>query len=275
MALIETGRSDVRALAGVHLFHFATSNCSQRVRLVLEEKDVPWESHHVNLIKHENATPDFLALNPRGVVPVLVHDGQTIVESNDIVRYVEEQFEGPALNPADPVDRQFVERSLDQSSDFQDALKLLTYEFLFKPVRRMDQQELAAYAHGIRNPRLIEFMREFSSESGFSEDRVRSAVREAESAFHTLETRLKDRPWLSGEDCGLADISWVVNVHRCRLMDYPVERFLRLAEWLFRMQARPSFERAISRFESPEALAAFRDYTAMRHAAGTSVRDFA
>jgi len=57
----------------LELYHNNISVCSQRARLVLAEKGVPWTSHHVNLIKGEQLSLEFKALNPRGLVPVLRH----------------------------------------------------------------------------------------------------------------------------------------------------------------------------------------------------------
>lgn len=274
MPVIETRREDIRALKGVHLFHFATSNCSQRVRFVLEEKGMAWVSHHVDLIKCENATPEFVALNPKGVVPVLVHEGRSVVESNDIIRYVDQNFDGPALSPQAPDDKCYLEESLTRSSGFQPALKLLTHEFLFKPVRRMNESELAAYADGVKSAELITFMREFSSRDGFSSERIEAAVGETEDILRNLETKLGESRWLTGEEFGLTDISWVVNLHRLGHMHYPFTRYPLVAEWLNRMRARPAFKRAISGFESRKMLVAFNLYTLIRRIKDSSIRSF-
>ena len=272
MAIIETQREDIRALEGLHLFHFATSNCSQRVRLMLQEKGVRWESHHVNLAENENATPEFIALNPNGVVPVLVHDGVTHIESNDIIQYVDEQFDGPKLSPNCDDDNAFLVETLELSSAFQRVLKLLTHEFLFKPVRRMNDAQLARYAEGTKNEKLIEFMTEFSSKEGFGQAKISAAVAEVEDLLAYLERRLGDRPWLSGSEFGLADISWVVNLHRFQHMKYPVERYKKVAAWLERVRERPSFGPAIRRFESTKMMNLFKGYTFVRRFKGTSVR---
>ena len=274
MAIIETQREDIRSLQGLHLFHFATSNCSQRVRLMLHEKGIRWESHHVNLADGENATPEFIALNPNGVVPVLVHDGVTHIESNDIIQYVDEQFEGPKLSPSRDDDIVFLEETLKRSSDFQGALKLLTHEFLFKPVRRMNDEQLARYAEGTKNEKLIAFMTEFSSKEGFGKTKISAAVAEVEDLLSYLEGRLSDREWLSGQEFGLADISWVVNLHRFQHMKYPIERYTNVTNWLEKMRARPSFEPAISRFESAKMMNLFKGYTFVRRLKGTSVRSY-
>lgn len=274
MPVIETQRQDIRSLKGVHLFHFATSNCSQRVRFVLEEKGVSWVSHHVDLIKCENATPEFVALNPKAVVPVLIHDGMTIVESNDIIRYVDEHFNGPVLGPKSEFDKKYLEESLKRSSEFQAPLKLLTHEFLFKPFRRMSERQLEAYSEGTHNSDLSNFMREFSSKKGFSRERIVTAVKEAEDILKDLEIRLETHRWLTSSEFGLTDISWAVNLHRLSHMHYPLVSFPLVSGWLGRMRARLAFKRAVSRFESKKMIAVFNIYSMLRGIQRSSVRNF-
>lgn len=86
MGLCASDHPDVPGMRGLHLFHFMLSNCSQRVRLGLEEKGLAWTSHHLNLAANEHVTSDYQRINPKGVVPTLVHDGQVVIESNDIIR---------------------------------------------------------------------------------------------------------------------------------------------------------------------------------------------
>ena len=80
---------EVKSWQGLHLLHFQGSSCSQKVRILLAEKGIAWESHPVDLIRQAHATPWLLGINPRGVVPVLVHDGVVHVESNDIMEYLD------------------------------------------------------------------------------------------------------------------------------------------------------------------------------------------
>jgi len=274
MPCIETKREDIRALKGVHLFHFATSNCSQRVRFVLEEKGVSWVSHHVDLIKCENATPEFIALNPKGVVPVLIHDGKTIIESNDIIQYVDEYFEGPILGPETLPDKKYLEDSLKRSSDFQASLKLLTHEFLYKPFRRMNERQLKEYSEGIQNPGLSNFLREFSSKEGFSQEQIAAAVNEAEYILKFLEDRLESYSWLTGTEFGLLDISWIVHLHRLSQMHYPLESFPFVKNWLLRMQARRGYTRAIYRYEPIKMKVVLNVYSLIRSLRRSSVRHF-
>jgi glutathione S-transferase len=83
----------------LELYHNNISVCAQKVRIVLAEKNVPWTNRYLSLAKGEQLTPQFKAMNPRGVVPVLVHDGNVIVESSVICSYLDEVFPNPPLSP--------------------------------------------------------------------------------------------------------------------------------------------------------------------------------
>ena len=76
---------EVLSWQGLHLFHFMGSTCSQKLRIFLSVKGIEWQSHHVNLARKEHQTPYYMGINPRGLVPTLVHDGNVIIESNDIL----------------------------------------------------------------------------------------------------------------------------------------------------------------------------------------------
>ena len=58
------------------------SPCAQKVRIVLAEKGLEWTPVHVDLQNKQNLEPDYLKLNPLGVVPTLVDNGKPIIESS-------------------------------------------------------------------------------------------------------------------------------------------------------------------------------------------------
>ncbi|MBM3487798.1 MAG: hypothetical protein FJX67_14390 [Alphaproteobacteria bacterium] len=84
------------------LYHTNISVCAQKVRLVLAEKALAWESRVVDLIAGAQTWPDYVALNPKGVVPTLVHDGRPIVESTVICEYLDDAFPAPPPRRSDP-----------------------------------------------------------------------------------------------------------------------------------------------------------------------------
>jgi glutathione S-transferase len=89
----------------LELYHNNISVNAQKVRVVLAEKNLTWTGHHLSFVKGEHLTPEFKALNPRGLVPVLVHDGNAIIESSVICSYLDEVFPNPPLTPKTPLER--------------------------------------------------------------------------------------------------------------------------------------------------------------------------
>src|SRR5215469_9901069 len=74
------------------LYHAPHSTCSQKVRMVLHEKGVAFDEVRIDLAKKEQLAPQYLALNPNGVVPTLVDDGTPIIESSVICEYLDEKY---------------------------------------------------------------------------------------------------------------------------------------------------------------------------------------
>ena len=79
----------------VELYHFWSSVCSVRCRMALEEKGVKWTSRYIDLFKFDQLKPDYLAINPDGVVPTLVHDGEPIRKSTIINEYIDAPSPAP------------------------------------------------------------------------------------------------------------------------------------------------------------------------------------
>jgi len=75
------------------------------VRIALSEKRIPWEPIYVNLRANEHKTPEFLALNPYGKVPVLLDEGAIIYDSTVVNEYLEDRFPDRPLMPRDPLGR--------------------------------------------------------------------------------------------------------------------------------------------------------------------------
>lgn len=76
-------------------YYASESLCSQKVKLVLAEKELKWKSHLINLLTFENLQPSYMRLNPKGVVPTLLHEGRIITDSVAIMRYLDKQFPYP------------------------------------------------------------------------------------------------------------------------------------------------------------------------------------
>src|SRR5881397_546439 len=88
------------------LYNAPQSTCSQRVRFVFNAKELPFEEVKLNLLEGDQLKPDYLKLNPNGVVPTLDHDGAIIIDSSVIIEYLDEIAPEPQnFTPRDPVRR--------------------------------------------------------------------------------------------------------------------------------------------------------------------------
>ena len=128
----------------IELYHFWSSVCSVRCRMALEEKGVKWTSRYIDLFKFDQLKPDYLAINPDGVVPTLVHDGAPVRESTIINEYIDAAFAGPALVPAQPLKqarmREFIRKCED---DFDAIVKLTMVKYILPKLRnRWGDEEL-------------------------------------------------------------------------------------------------------------------------------------
>jgi glutathione S-transferase len=249
MGLYESDHPDVPHMKGLHVFHFIVSNCSQRVRLALEEKGLDWTSHHLNLPGNEHVTSDYQRINPNGVVPTLVHDGQVVIDSNDILVYLDEHFPEPPLRPSSPAERAATERHMAASSAFQSTIKVLSHELLFRPFREVGPEEITLYEEKLANRELVAFLRDYAENGPAWQARVEQAKGELTTALDELEAALGASPWLGGEAYGLADISWVVNANRLQQAQVDLTPWPRFQDWTARAVARPAFDRAVLSFQ--------------------------
>ncbi len=128
MAVIEPTNRAVKAFEGLHLYHTGRSNCSSRVRLLIEEKGLAWTSHHVDLYARENVSEEYFGINPKGVVPTVVLDGEVVVESNDILLWLEDRFPEPRFTPPGAAAQADMREWLRRSGDLHiPAIKTYAY----------------------------------------------------------------------------------------------------------------------------------------------------
>ncbi|HIC27612.1 MAG TPA: hypothetical protein EYO81_05030, partial [Gammaproteobacteria bacterium] len=119
---------------GINLLHFSGSSCSQKTRIFLNLKGIEWVSHPVNLATGENYSDWFLGINPRGLVPVLVDDGDVHIESNDIIQYLEKKFPLPELIPAEY--KELAPKLLREEDDLHIDIRNISFRFLFGKLAR-------------------------------------------------------------------------------------------------------------------------------------------
>ncbi len=239
------------------LYHGSTSTCSKRVRITLAEKKLEWESHHIVLAKRENLDPEYLKLNPNGVVPTLIHDGRVLYESTFIIEYLDEVFADPALSPPDPYERALMRIWMDR---FEHVLhrNINTVSWIKQGRYKRFEGMSDAQLQGVFDSQATEQKRALLSKRlkiGVSENEVNFAEARVAEVLDLMEERLQDRPWLCGENLSLADISVAPFIERFeanempKLTDWVVRP--QLGDWWQRMQDREAFKTAFA-FQPPD-----------------------
>lgn len=238
----------------LELYHNNISVCAQKVRLVLAEKDVPWTSRHIDLKRGEHLTPEFLAINPRGLVPVLVHDGEVVVESTLICDYLDDVFPKPLLKPDSPLARARMRlwpKRVDEGLHV--ACGTISFAAIFARQLRdgLSKEALEARLAQMPDPARRERQRQLI-ELGLAAPFVKDAAKLHDKAIGEMDVALGDgRPWLMGEQFTLADVvmaPYVERLDRLTLAGFWQDR-PRVGDWLRRLKARPSFVRAFDEFQ--------------------------
>jgi glutathione S-transferase len=229
------------------LYHSGLSTCSKQVRMCLIEKGVDYESRYIELWNYENLNPEYLKLNPNGVVPTLVHDGTPIVNALAINEYIDEAFPGPALKPADAKARARMRFWTWTADDVHLAVMVATYTaFLSARIGDLTPAEIDTLIANVPVPERRERWRKFAK-GGFSQDERDNARDKMAWGIARIEQGLGETPMLAGDEFSLADISILAIVHRIGEIEPDMldpERVPHIDKWRKQVGARPSAQEA-------------------------------
>jgi glutathione S-transferase len=191
------------------LYNAPQSTCSQRVRFVLNAKSLPFAEVKLNLLEGDQLKPEYLKLNPNGVVPTLDHDGNIVIDSAVIIEYLDEIFpDGENFTPSDAVMRAHM-RALMRFIDEMPAaaIRVPTFNLAFLPhFRQMSEQDFAAFAES--KPLRKEFMLTMGRK-GFSDAEMKAALTRLGRTLDRMEAEIAKSggPWLLGKKPTLADVA--------------------------------------------------------------------
>lgn len=194
----------------IKLYDFKSSPNCQRVKVVLEEKKLPYETIPIDLRGKEQKRPEYLKINPYGKVPSLVDGDVVLYESCIINEYLEEKYPSPPLMPADPAKRAKIRILIDYG--------LVQMESAYQKLRMESMKDEKE-----RNPEIIE-----------------SARADVKKLLQRLENEIGDQPYLAG-DFSLADAALIPRFNRCEGFGVlPDSSLPRLRNYMERMKQRPS-----------------------------------
>ncbi len=246
----------------LELYHSPVSTCSQKVRMVLEEKGLSYVSHLIDLQSGQQHDPDYVRLNPNHVVPTLVHGQRVILESMLISDYLEEVGAGPALMPLAPYDRyqvrlwaQFIDRVHAHAA-------VLTYSVGPRHMIIAQGPEAIEHYISLGQDERTRVNRRAIIEQGVASSQFAEALKAFVVMLDRMEEQLNHHAWLAGEAFSLADtaaIPYVLRLDHLAMTALITDR-PHVASWYEAVQARPSYGRAIGQHLSAPTVAALKSF---------------
>jgi glutathione S-transferase len=237
------------------LYHNDMSSCAQKVRLVLAEKGLEWESRHLDLRAGEHQQDWYVKLNPRAVVPTLIDGGNVVPESNVINEYLDECFPDRPLKPADAMGRARMRlwtKQLDEG--VHDAgIAVLSFALAFR--HQYKGEAGRKMLESIPDPTKRERRRDVI-ENGLNSPFFKAAIDRLMTLYRDMDNALAQHDWLAGDGYSIADAAFTPYIVRLEHLNVlgllaPTPR---AAKWYGRIKARPSFSDAISRWENAKYL---------------------
>ena len=178
------------------LYTYFRSSAAYRVRIALNLKGLPYEAIPVHLVRREQKSPAFLAVNPHGRVPALDLDGEILVQSPAILEYLEEVYPEPPLLPRDPLRRARVRAAAALiACDIHPLNNLGPLSYLKRTLRQEQPAIDAWYAHWVTE------------------------------GFGALEAMLEPGPFAFGAEPTMADLYLVPQVANARRFDVAIESY--------------------------------------------------
>ena len=250
------------------LYHAGVSTCSQKVRLVLAEKSLDYDSQFVDLQQGGQFAADYLRKNPAGVVPTLEDQGLTLVESTLINEYLDDAYPEVSLRPVAPGLRHQMRLWCKKIDELHPHCGVQTYAIGARPgLLARPADEVARLVAAIPDP-ARRALRRSVIDDGVRAPAFVDAYAAHDRFFADVDAALQSGDWLVGDDFSLADaalLPYVLRVDHLGLSALLEER-PSLLGWYQRICARPSYEVAVAALLPDAVVKAFR-------AAGAAVAD--
>ena len=227
----------------LELYNFPMSTCSQKVRIVLAEKGLEWTDRRIE--SGENLKPEYLKLNPNGVVPTLVHDGVPIIDSSVICEYLDEIFPQASMTPPTALGRakmrawlRYIEEVPTPAVRYPSFNRVLVHN-----LKKMSRAEFDQAAD--KRPLRKHFYHRMGQD-GFPQEDIDAAMWDLNQTYDRMEEALNEAggPWILGQQFTLVDVCLVPTIDRMADLGYAHMWEMghpRVTEWWARIRARPSY----------------------------------
>jgi glutathione S-transferase len=254
----------------IELYHHGSSVCAAKVRFALGEKGVDWNGRYIDILKGEQFAPDYLRLNPKAVVPTLVHDGAVLNESTVINEYIDETFPDPPLKPESAIDRAAMRlwtKAVDEV--LHPACGEITFASCHRHiVRRLPEDKFQAFLASTPSISVTAHWHERKKEIvllGLKAPGIGATFRLYDSYLGKMEAALAKQSWLAGDTFSLADIALTPYVNRLDMLGMSTMWTAarpRVTRWFERIKARPAFKPAFLDWCPPDLTADLANFGA-------------
>ena len=245
-------------------------------------KGIEWNDHPIDLANRGNYTEFYLGINPRGLVPTLVHDGEVHIESNDILVLLEERFPDNKLIP--PGMHNKVSDLLRHEDDLHLDLRTITFRFTqprgkeprSKETLRNYRDRGSGTVRGKKDPhKQVELnFWETAAGVGITDEAVRLSAGKFKKALDNLNEQLAHSRNLLVDNITILDVAWVIYVNRLIRCGYPLERLHpRVNEWFWPLRNRDEFDRELQ--VTAEVQEAIEDHHALQKKEGRTLVEVA
>jgi glutathione S-transferase len=238
----------------IELYQAPQSTCSQKVRITLAEKGMPergkdWVERFVDLSRFQQLEPEYLKLNPNGVVPTFVHDGTVLIESSAILEYLDEVFPEPPLLPPNAADRARARawmRYIDEVPTV--AVRVPTFANMLAPMRFSKTDDTDFAKHAERLPLRKQFYQRMS-QKGFGKAELEYAEFQIRQTCERIDQAIRESggPWIMGAQYTMVDAQVTPLIDRMEDLGFAFlweDDLPQATAWLARVQARPSYAAA-------------------------------
>lgn len=193
----------------MRLYQYHPSGNCYKIRLLLSQLGLPYEKVEVDILKGESRTPEFLAINSNGRIPVLEVDGEYLPESNAALFYL---ASGTPFLPADRMGQAQV-------------LRWMFFE---------------QYSH---EPFIatIRFWVAYQKSAEKNAEEIRRRMPLGYAALEVMEQHLRTRPFFVNDTYGIADIALYAYTHVAGEGGFELERFPALQAWFARVEQQPGY----------------------------------
>lgn len=233
--------------------HFYGSACSQKLRIFLSLKKIKWKSHQINLQKQEQFDDWFLGINPRGLVPTLVYNGNVYIESNDIMFFVESINTNINLIPNKYIKE--IEENLAYEDSLHHDLRILTFRFIMphflgkKNLKKLNNKKnnkgTIKGEIDIKKDKEVDFWMNHHK-FGITDEQVNESFKKFSEAVTKIELKLTKNSYILNNEITVLDIAWFININRIVKAGFDLKnKYPNTNKWYKKLKSNKNFSKEV------------------------------